>query len=395
MTTTKKHRRARGSGSVYQQGRVWWISYRGADGKRRAESTEGGKGAAEKLLEKRNGSRAHNLPIIPRAEKLTFDDAAQAVLDDFTANGKTSIAVVQRRLKLHLLPFFGGRRMAGITSADVTAFIAKRQADMIVTRKAHVVTLDDGTEQHIPAVTKPVSNAEINRELQVIKRAFNLAIGAGTLAMKPKITLLREAPARSGFFEPEQIASVLAHLPAEIQPVIAFAYITGWRVHDEILPLEWRQVDFNAGEVKLDAGTTKNGEARTFPMTNDLRVMLRAQHAEHEKLKQAGQIEPWVFWRMVAEERGGEKKPQPIVSFTKAWKIACRAAGCPGKIPHDLRRTAIRNFVRTGSSESVAMKLSGHKTRSVFDRYNIISGDDLKDAARRLDSASILRAKEA
>src|SRR6266487_214993 len=106
MTTKPKHRRARGSGSVYQQGRVWWISYRGADGKRRAESTEGGKGAAEKLLQKRNGSRAHNLPIVPKAEKLTFDDAAQAVLDDFTPNKKTSIAVVKRRRKLHLTPYF-------------------------------------------------------------------------------------------------------------------------------------------------------------------------------------------------------------------------------------------------------------------------------------------------
>jgi integrase len=387
-----KHRRARGSGSVYQQGRVWWISYRGADGKRRAESTEGGKGAAEKLLQKRNGSRAHNLPIIPKAEKLTFNDAAQAVIDDFTANGKTSIAVVQRRLKLHLLPYFGGRRMAGITSADVTAFIAKRQADTIVTRKAHVITLDDGTEQQVPAVTKLVSNAEINRELQTLKRAFNLAIGAGLLAMKPKITLLREAPARAGFFEREQYDSVLAHLPAEIQPVITFAYITGWRIASEVLPLEWRQVDFDAGEVRLEPGTTKNKEGRTFPFTAELRTVLKAQHDEHERLKKAGHIFPQVFFREVADERGGVKHPKAITSFNKAWKIACRAAGCPGRIPHDLRRTAVRNLVRAGIPERVAMMMTGHKTPSVFQRYNIVSGGDLKDAARKLDSAGNLRA---
>lgn len=91
---------------------------------------------------------------------------------------------------------------------------------------------------------------------------------------------------------------------------------------------------------------------------------------------------------MVAEGRGGEKKPQPIVSFNKAWKVACRAAGCPGRIPHDLRRTAIRNFVRSGTSENVAMKLSGHKTRSVFDRYDIVSGEDLREAARELNIAA-------
>jgi integrase len=89
----------------------------------------------------------------------------------------------------------------------------------------------------------------------------------------------QESASRSGFFEPAQYESVLRHLPREIQPIIVMAYITGWRVHDEILPLEWRQVDSQNGEIWLEAGTTKNGEARTFPMTDDLRTMLEAQHA--------------------------------------------------------------------------------------------------------------------
>lgn len=101
-----------------------------------------------------------------------------------------------------------------------------------------------------------------------------------------------------------------------------------------------------------------------------------------------GLLTPWVFWRLVADARGGEKKPQPILRFEEAWRLACRAAGLPGKIPHDLRRTAIRNLVRAGIPESVAIQMSGHRTRSVLERYNITSGADLKDAARKLNVAS-------
>ena len=93
---------------------------------------------------------------------------------------------------------------------------------------------------------------------------------------------------------------------------------------------------------------------------------------------------PWVFFRMVATGRRGPKSPKPITRFTKAWKAACVAAGCPGRIPHDFRRTAIRNMVRRGVPERVAMKLTGHKTRSVFERYNIVSEGDLRTAAAQL-----------
>jgi hypothetical protein len=161
--TTKKHRRARGSGSVFKMGNVWWIAYKGADGTRQRESTESTKkGDALRLLEKRNGAREHNLPIVRKAEALTFTQAAQAVIDDFAANGKASIAVVRRRIHKHLLPYFGGMRMAAITTPHVLAYIAHRKKQGIVNRKG--------------ARLKDVSNAEINRELQLLKRCFSLAI---------------------------------------------------------------------------------------------------------------------------------------------------------------------------------------------------------------------------
>jgi integrase len=162
----------------------------------------------------------------------------------------------------------------------------------VVVRKARTVTLPDGTTQITPEEMRGASNAEINRELAHLKRAYNLAIQAGKLLNRPHIPMLREAPARSGFFEREQYESVVKHLPEAIQPIITFAYVTSWRVASEILPIQWRNVDFDAGEVRLDAGTTKNGEGRTFPMTSELRTLLEARKAERDAATQRGIIAP-------------------------------------------------------------------------------------------------------
>jgi integrase len=376
----KKRRRPRGSGSIFKVGRIWWFAYWGADGHRVKESSYSErKGDAERQLEKRNGAVTHNLPIIKNAERLTFHDAAQAVIDDVTIKHPASLPTVKRRITKHLMPYFGGRRMASIKTADVAKYILHRQQQGIVaingTRKGQRVA--------------DVSNAEINRELQTLKRIFNLAIEQERLAMRPTIKLLPESEPRAGFFEREQFDSVMAHLPSEVQPVVAFAYHTGWRVHDEVLPLEWRQVDFAAGEVRLDPGTTKNKAGRVIYMSAALRTVLEDQHAEHLRLKKAGHIVPYVFFREVAEGRGGEKKPQPIISFGKAWKKACREAGCPGRIPHDMRRTAVRNFVRAGIPQQVSMAMTGHKTASVFARYNILSNTDLREAAQKMNAAAL------
>jgi integrase len=100
------------------------------------------------------------------------------------------------------------------------------------------------------------------------------------------------------------------------------------------------------------------------------------------------------YTRTVERERGAivphvfHRDGKPVLYFRKAWLNACKAAGCPGRIVHDFRRTAARNLVPAGIPERVAMTMAGHKIRSVSERYNIVSPGDLKDAARRLDSFS-------
>jgi integrase len=184
---------------------------------------------------------------------------------------------------------------------------------------------------------------------------------------------------RRGFFEPAQFEAVRSRLPDTLQGLVIFAYITGWRVPSEVQPLQWRQVDFAAGQVRLEPGTTKNGEGRVFPFTEELRAVLEEQREYTRRVERArGIICPWVFHR----------EGKPIVVFRKPWARACRDAGCPGMIRHDFRRTAVRNLVRAGIPERVAMTMTGHKTRSVFERYNIVSEGDLADAARKLDLAA-------
>jgi len=89
-------------------------------------------------------------------------------------------------------------------------------------------------------------------------------------------------------------------------------------------------------------------------------------------------VRPWVFHR----------DGKPIKSYDGAWRSACRKAGVPGRTAHDFRRTTVRRLEQAGGSQSVAMKLTGHKTESVYRRYAIVSKSDLEDAVRRLDSAS-------
>ena len=369
-------------GELKQRGQIWWIRYY-KNGRRYEESSGSEKESdAKSLLRLREGDIERGVAVTPKVGRIRFDEAVKDVINDYRTNRKRSLDDVERRIERHLKPFFGNRRMASITTADIREYIDSRQKETTMVRRAFTFTARDGTPRQVPEQRRTitgVSNAEINRELTALKRMFNLAIQAGKLLQKPHIPLLKEDNVRVGFFERDQFLAVLAHLPEPVRPAASFAYLTGWRIDSEVLSLEWRQVDFGAGEVRLDPGKTKNGEGRTFPMTRELREVLEQQRTITENLqRQLKVVCPRVFHR----------SGRPIKSFRVAFRSACVEAGCPGRVLHDFRRTAVRNLVRAGIPERVAMQMTGHKTRSVFERYNIVSAGDLRDAARRLDDAS-------
>src|SRR5262249_27207753 len=159
-----------------------------------------------------------------------------------------------------------------------------------------------------------------------------------------------------------------------------FAYITGWRIQSEVLRLKWNHVDFDEGCVRLDPGMAKGRKPREFHFTKELKLLLESQGRCADELVDRGLVTEDVFFN---------SKGERVKDYRKSWRNACLAAGLAqseeiGKtkrgrpilkittlrIPHDFRRTAVRNLVRAGVQEKVAMQMTGHKTRAVFDRYN-------------------------
>lgn len=307
---------------------------------------------AKRTLAKREGKIADGA-LLQRPGRLRFKDAAEAVVRDYRLNGKRTLADLERRLTLHLLPFFGDRRMIALTTPEIRAY----------------------TDQRLSEGATPAS---INRELAIVKRAFSLAMKDGTLVQKPHVPMLAERNVRTGFFERHDFEAVRKQLPADLRPLFTVAYVTGWRWQSELLPLQWRQVDREAGILRLDPGATKNDEGREFvfaPLPEVVETITNLWR-QHQRLARTGRLVPHVFHR--------DGQPWRPTAVYRAWRAAATAAKVPGRLPHDLRRTAVRNLVRAGVSEKIAMLMTGHKTRSVFDRYDIARTEDLRQAAEKL-----------
>jgi integrase len=338
-------------GSLYRRGKVWWIKYYCNGRSMRESSGSLRESDTKKLLAIREGDIARGLPVSARQARITIGDLLEDVKTDYQVNYKKTFDDLEARCRLHLLPFFGKHRASNLTTDEIRRYIQERQK-------------------------QGAANGTINRELTALKRAYSLATQAGKLLWRPHIPMLAEDNVRQGFFELPQFFLVLSHLADHVQPVVRFAFITGWRCMSEVLPLQWGQVDFHAEIVRLEPGTTKNKRGRVFPMTAELKQLLCEQWSKHQELREIGVDCPWVF------PYNGRR----FKSFKRAWKTACRKAGISSRIPHDFRRTAVRNLTRAGIVERVAMEMTGHLTRSVFERYNIVSHGDVEHAKVTLDS---------
>ena len=353
---------SRGAGRLFRPtwngrtSKVWWMDY-SVRGQRFRESTGvTGKRQAQKILRDRIGGRETG-KLVGSPDKVTLGDLRDLVKRDYELTGLKSWKHARGPNWAHVIRIFGEHEPAlAVTVPRCDAYVTAR--------------LGEGAER-----------GTVNRELAALRRGFRLAVQKGLLATRPEFEIPQENNARQGFFERDDFEAVLTKLPDYLQPFMSFAYLTGWR-RSEIASLTWANIDRDAEVIRLEVGTTKNKAGRTFPYgaLPELATLIEQQWERRSGL--------FVF------SRNGRR----IGGYYKAWHSACKRAAVQdrdgievvvrpallGRIPHDFRRTAVRNLVRAGVPERVAMQLSGHKTRAVFDRYSIVNEADLAEGVQKL-----------
>jgi len=326
----------------------WWMWYYLPDGSIGRKSTKTkNKTYARTIAQQKEKELIQNSGI--KGAYVTLKDLIQEVIDDYSFNKKKSLAKVEQRKK-NLFEFFGeDKKIHEIEIHDISEYVKHRM------------------EQGIEAST-------INRELSILNRGFTLLLDQKRIMDKPKIKKLKENNIRTDFLEHWEYLELLENASPHIIPIIKLAYKTGWRT-EEIIDLTWDMVDIDNGIITLPPGNhTKNEEGRVYYLDNELASMFRTMWSERRVLKEKI---PYVFLN--------KRKTGKMKSFKEAWKESCKRAGLEKKHFHGFRRTAVRNMVRAGIPERVAMTISGHKTRSVFERYNITSLRDLQMASNKME----------
>jgi integrase len=338
MEVQKTFRRPRGSGWLFRRSNsaIWWCGYY-RNGKLYRESTHTtNEREAQRFLQRRIGEIASDNFIAPQTARIKVEELAELLFLDYQLRGRKSLDDVKARWDLHLKPFFGHLKANMVSSDLITAYVVKRQ--------------NEGAK-----------GATVNRELAALKRMFRLGYGATPPKVQrvPTFPKLAERNVRKGFVEDQeyqQLSEAAAAIGVWLRAMLEVAHAYGWRV-SELLNLRVEQLDLLNRIIRLNPGETKNDDGRVVFMTQKVHQLL-AQCAAGKKPSD------FVF------TRGNGK---PVRDFRSAWEKICTAAGAPERLFHDLRRTAVRNMVRAGIPERVAMQISGHRTRAIFDRYHIVA----------------------
>jgi integrase len=351
----------RGQGRVFQRtgSSYFWIAYY-AHGKEerevarhvrtgdKIEATEGNRREAERFLKRRQGEIAAEQhggrPFVgPQQERVTVGELLDGLERDYKLRDKwgTKVASNIKPVREH----FGSWRAADLSANALGTYIESLR--------------ESG-----------YSNATVNRRLQLLGQAFRVAIQNKTLSLAPFIPRLSEVGnERQGFFETADFEAVVAKLPEYLRDFSRFGFVTGWR-KGSIESLRW--ADVGEDVIYLRAKNSKTRKPETMPLEGELQDIIdRRRGAAVLQSKDA----PPRFAEFVFHRNG-----QPIGDFRKAWASACVSAGLGKMLFHDLRRTASRNMISAGVPQAVAMKITGHRTDSMFRRYAIVNEEQKREA---------------
>jgi integrase len=349
--------RSNGEGGLILRGRIYWAQYYDSNHKQIRVSTRTHvKQEAQAYVRQLMNSRDKGETPVSDLRKVKYETLRQGLLDSYVSHksliqkpdGEQSIPGLSA-----LDDFCKGMSAVQLTTDLAARFVRKRQAEK-------------------------VGSAAINRSLACLRRMF--VIGARSTPKKvnsvPWIQFLREPHARNGFLERRDFYRLIKLIPTHLKPFITFLYWCGCRC-GETLQITWSQVNLDAKHIRLESIQTKNSQGRVVPLSSELVDMLR-------QLPREGTIFDGTNLR-------------------KEWITACCSAGLgtlskvegrkrmkyKGLTLHDLRRSAARNMRNAGVSEKEIMEIGGWKTRSVFERYNIVSSEDVMNAMRKLELSAM------
>jgi integrase len=349
----------RGQGRIFQRGSYFWVAYY-AHGKEqrevakhvrtgaKLEATEKNHHEAERFLKRRLGELAAEQhggrPFVgPQQERVTVNELLDGLEQDYRLRDKLSAPVASSVTAVR--ERFGTWRAAELTSDAIGKYIEGLRGE-------------------------GYRNSTINRRTQLLGQAFKVAMREKKLSAAPFILRLSEVGnERQGFFETADFEAVATKLPEYLRDFARFGFLTGWR-KGSIESLRWADVGDDV--IYLRAENSKNRKPETMPLEGELLAII-------ERRRDAAVLEDENGSKRFAEfvfHRNG----QPIRDFRKAWATACKAANVDRRLFHDLRRTASRNMIDAGVPQAVAMKITGHRTDSMFRRYAIVDEGQKREA---------------
>ncbi len=361
---------------IRRRSRHLWIRFRDQGGRKQRESTpavyERGTTPdivivprrelkkAQRQLDRRRGEVATQRFVGAVERTLRFEELMRLVREDYELKDRRSTASLESRIA-NLAGFFSGVRVSDITPGLITRYQLDRKHGRVKAVRRPRRDGKPGSRR-----LRLAANATVNRDLEVLKRAFRLAARKELVSHVPEFPedLSEKHNVRQGFLEHRTYLALRRALPEDYADVLDFGYLVGWR-KGSIHGLRWPSIDRAANVIYLPARDNKTGKPFRLWMFPELRAIVDRR---------------WAKWHpktdLVFHVDG-----KPMGEWDGAWKRACRTAGVVGLLFHDLRRSATRNLIRAGVEPKIAMKITGHETEAMLRRYDISAEDDVRDAA--------------